>query len=218
MVTTVVVVRSRLPGDRWVAARLGRPETDRLRPALSCAVEILSPVHLVLAAVVVVAVISFRRRSLRVAGQAALSTVPVVVLLGAMKALVWRSGPQGRSAHRLGGSFPSAHLAVALLCLDTVLWVLGVQTVRRVAAALLLALLFGWVLIRLRDHWLGDLVGSVLLVGMNRASWPLQDRVRGLEVQSAGVDKDRHRGPQVFGDGGGRNAEGRSELGHERTQ
>jgi membrane-associated phospholipid phosphatase len=97
--------------------------------------------------------------------QSAFAVVLTAGLTLALKLLLERADPKGEHTS-LGGSFPSGHSAVVLVCLGTGAMLVSCPTrwwqrlgVALVSAASALAMMF------VALHWLTDIVGGVLVAG-----------------------------------------------------
>jgi membrane-associated phospholipid phosphatase len=160
--TALVLWHGSLPGDRVVDRLVGRPYRTRWRP-LSEVVAVVSPEHLAVLLVVVGVLVALLRRRSRTAAYVLAVAVATTAAVVALKGWTWRSGPQGRTDQRWSSSFPSGHLTWLVVGGESLLAVLG----RRSSAWLIglgaVVAAMVWALLRLRAHWLGDLVGAAAL-------------------------------------------------------
>ena len=150
--------------DDWVWRLTLRLRVDALVSAARLVTLVFSPPVTSAALAAVAVAVSRRQRSTRPLVAAVLTGLAMAVLTRGLKALLARPGPGSEGVERLNGAYPSGHTASLIVCGGAIVLLLGWAR-RRVAWAALggLSLLVVTGLIYAHQHWLSDVVGSLLL-------------------------------------------------------
>jgi membrane-associated phospholipid phosphatase len=167
------------PIDVWVREQF-RPglvwgeDQDRMTQVIV----LLRPQRMVLLLMLGAAVVSAWRLTLWPLVQSALAIAATGALTLVLKFAMAREDPLGQHAS-LGGSFPSGHSAVLLVCVATGAMLVSCPTRWwQRSVFLLLELVLVTAMLYVALHWLTDIIGGVLVAGV----------VLGVEALVAGPD------------------------------
>lgn len=150
--------------DDWVWRLSLRLRVDALVSVARLVTLVFSPPVTSVALAAVAVVVSRRRRSTRPLVAAVLTGLSMAVLTRGLKLLLARPGPGSDDVGQLNGAYPSGHTASLIVCGGAIVLLLGWAR-RRVAWTVLagVSLLVMTSLIYAHQHWLSDVVGSLLL-------------------------------------------------------
>ncbi len=141
-----------------------RLRVDALVGAARVVTALFSPPVTLSALLVVAVVVSVRRRSGRPLLWAAVAAAAMAVVTRGLKLALARPGPGSLDVQKLNGAYPSGHTASLVVCGGAIVLLLGLRHVRTAwmtfGVVVLLVVSCLWYA---HQHWLSDIVGSVLL-------------------------------------------------------
>jgi membrane-associated phospholipid phosphatase len=125
-------------------------------------VERLQPAHLLVLLLLVAAVLSLHRRSLRAFVVMAVVGGPVTILTLGTKFAMARPDPHATPLVH-GGSFPSGHIVSVIVAFGLVVLLLRPRTRWGWILPAFIGCLMGWALVVVAMHWVTDVVGGGLM-------------------------------------------------------
>ncbi len=184
--------------DNWVWRTSLNLKVDPLVNAARVVTTIFSPPVTVSVLLLVAAAASRRQASWRPLLWAGVAATAMAVGTQALKMWLGRPGPGSLAAEKLNGAYPSGHTASLVLCGGAVVLVLGLHALRTAWLSLAgLVLLVIGCLVYAHQHWLSDILGSLLLSGAillwlaPRLAGPQRRRPRGApQPADALADRD----------------------------